>query len=73
MSWILRYIYNLFIGFFSKENKENCFVDKKQLVENKLNEWKVNLFASNKYLFFIPEKQIIKKRKEFESELINSD
>jgi hypothetical protein len=54
---IFIYIYNL---FYNKET--NIKESEKEYVSRKLNDWKVDLYASNVYLVNIPHKLIYEKQ-----------
>lgn len=50
---------NIYNYFF----KKNVILNEEEWINQKLNEWKVQIFTENKYLQYIPNERILEKRR----------
>jgi hypothetical protein len=50
---------------YIKNYSKNEIPDEKLWIDDKINEWKINLFSNNTYLSSIPHNKIIEKHEEF--------
>jgi len=60
--------YNSIKNYFKSTDE---IPDEKIWIDNKINEWKINLFSNNTYLSSIPHNKIIEKRQELKKEFKN--
>jgi hypothetical protein len=65
---MIKSITDYFSSFF--EIKDKQIPSEKEWIEEKMFEWRTNLYSNNKYLNSIPNNKIIKKRDDLKKEYL---